>query len=614
MHPDPSAGEPRPGGRGRIGRRRGRLPRQPVPEGQPQLHPARDPRARAAGRRRSSASRCAAGTRTSPIAPMRRNRRARATCSQGGALPLAGAVLRDVAARAGSLRARARDSRCACRAASTAPLAVPPRLPRRGLPGCAGGCAPPASPICTPTSAPTRPRSRCWRASSAGRRTASPCTAPRSSTSPEALHLAEQDRRAAFVVAISSFGRSQLYRWIDARPVAEGARSCTAASTRDSDASRPSDPPDAPRLVCVGRLCEQKGQLLLVEAAAAASSTAAGRSKLVLAGDGEMRGAIEALDRRARPRRERAHHRLDRQRAGARRDARGARAGAAELRRRTAGRDHGGDGAAPAGDLAPSSPAFPSWCAPARRAGWFRPATSTRWRERCEAACGDAGAEPRAHGRSGAHRACWRATIEVEAAKLAELFARGCGSRAGLRPGRDDRLDHRRDAVARRAGAAARAGRSCCSLQVCRRRGRIGRRRGSSEPARARRRRAVLMPAHDEAAGIAAAIAARPAAAARRRPPAGRRRQLQRRDRRRSPRAAGAEVIERHDADRRGKGYALDFGVRHLAAAPPAVVIVVDADCAVAPGSVDRLAPRVRATRPAGAGALPDASRRPAPA
>ena len=52
--------------------------------------------------------------------------------------------------------------------------------------------------------------------------------------------------------------------------------------------------PAARRLVCVGRLCEQKGQLLLVEAAH--RLTAQGVDfELVLAGDGEMRGAIEAL-------------------------------------------------------------------------------------------------------------------------------------------------------------------------------------------------------------------------------------------------------------------------------------------------------------------------------
>ena len=37
-------------------------------------------------------------------------------------------------------------------------------------------------------------------------------------------------------------------------------------------------------------------------------------------------------------------------------------------------------------------------------------------------------------------------------------------------------------------------------------------------------------------------------------------------------RAGGAEVVERRDRDRRGKGYALAFGVDALRAGPPAVV------------------------------------------
>jgi cellulose synthase/poly-beta-1,6-N-acetylglucosamine synthase-like glycosyltransferase len=44
-------------------------------------------------------------------------------------------------------------------------------------------------------------------------------------------------------------------------------------------------------------------------------------------------------------------------------------------------------------------------------------------------------------------------------------------------------------------------------------------------------------------------------------------------------RAAGVEVIVRADQARRGKGYALEFGVRHLALDPPDVVIILDADC-----------------------------------
>lgn len=61
-------------------------------------------------------------------------------------------------------------------------------------------------------------------------------------------------------------------------------------------------------------------------------------------------------------------------------------------------------------------------------------------------------------------------------------------------------------------------------------------------------------------------------------------------------RAAGAEVIERQDPDRRGKGYALAFGREHLRRDPPSAVIVVDADCRLAPGSEQRLAARVVAT------------------
>jgi cellulose synthase/poly-beta-1,6-N-acetylglucosamine synthase-like glycosyltransferase len=99
---------------------------------------------------------------------------------------------------------------------------------------------------------------------------------------------------------------------------------------------------------------------------------------------------------------------------------------------------------------------------------------------------------------------------------------------------------------------------------------------------------AVLMPAHNEASGIVAAIESV-------------RRQLAAGDRllvvadtcsdttAQLAAAAGAEVVERHDLLRRGKGYALDHGVRHLASRPPTVVIVVDADCEAHPDSLDRL-------------------------
>lgn len=54
--------------------------------------------------------------------------------------------------------------------------------------------------------------------------------------------------------------------------------------------------------------------------------------------------------------------------------------------------------------------------------------------------------------------------------------------------------------------------------------------------------------------------------------------------------AEGAEVLPRSDLLRRGKGYALDFGIRHLASDAPGIVLIVDADCRLAPAVVDRLA------------------------
>jgi cellulose synthase/poly-beta-1,6-N-acetylglucosamine synthase-like glycosyltransferase len=57
-------------------------------------------------------------------------------------------------------------------------------------------------------------------------------------------------------------------------------------------------------------------------------------------------------------------------------------------------------------------------------------------------------------------------------------------------------------------------------------------------------------------------------------------------------RSNGVEVVERTNLVDRGKGFALDFGLRHLQAAPPKVLVIVDADCRVAPGALHRLAAR----------------------
>jgi len=51
----------------------------------------------------------------------------------------------------------------------------------------------------------------------------------------------------------------------------------------------------------------------------------------------------------------------------------------------------------------------------------------------------------------------------------------------------------------------------------------------------------------------------------------------------------GAEVVERNDLTRIGKGYALDAGARYLEAKPPDVVVVIDADCVPEEGAVSHL-------------------------
>ena len=55
-------------------------------------------------------------------------------------------------------------------------------------------------------------------------------------------------------------------------------------------------------------------------------------------------------------------------------------------------------------------------------------------------------------------------------------------------------------------------------------------------------------------------------------------------------RNCGASAIERQDTERKGKGYALDFGLRSIESDPPDVVIMVDADCICGPDSLEKLA------------------------
>ena len=110
---------------------------------------------------------------------------------------------------------------------------------------------------------------------------------------PELLSLPAKIAAAKFVVAISEFGRSQLYRWTEhARwPDVHVVRCGVDQMFLDA---QPTPVSEAPRLVCVGRLCEQKGQLLLVEAVAQLAGEGV-NLELVLVGDGPMRPDIEKL-------------------------------------------------------------------------------------------------------------------------------------------------------------------------------------------------------------------------------------------------------------------------------------------------------------------------------
>ncbi len=105
------------------------------------------------------------------------------------------------------------------------------------------------------------------------------------------MGLGEKVRRSSFVVAISNFCRSQLYfraRYADWPKI-----KVMHCGLEKAFYEVPSTPPAAaPRLVCVGRLCEAKGQLLLLEAAARLAAKNI-EFELVLAGDGPLRGELE---------------------------------------------------------------------------------------------------------------------------------------------------------------------------------------------------------------------------------------------------------------------------------------------------------------------------------
>jgi colanic acid/amylovoran biosynthesis glycosyltransferase len=110
---------------------------------------------------------------------------------------------------------------------------------------------------------------------------------------PEFIGLRAKIHGAAFVAAVSYFGRSQLYRWCD--DVDRSKIKLIRCGLEEGFYGMAEDAPcEAARFVCVGRLCRLKGYDVLVEAAAALA--AAGHEfEVVIVGNGEARGELEGL-------------------------------------------------------------------------------------------------------------------------------------------------------------------------------------------------------------------------------------------------------------------------------------------------------------------------------
>ena len=116
---------------------------------------------------------------------------------------------------------------------------------------------------------------------------------PEDFDAPRSLSLHEKVHRAAFVAAVSEFTRSQLYRWCgteDWWKIHVIRCGLDALFLKAATVSLP----EQPRLVNVGRLCEQKGQLLLVRAAAQLRDGGV-PFELVVVGEGPLRKEIEQL-------------------------------------------------------------------------------------------------------------------------------------------------------------------------------------------------------------------------------------------------------------------------------------------------------------------------------
>jgi glycosyltransferase involved in cell wall biosynthesis len=108
---------------------------------------------------------------------------------------------------------------------------------------------------------------------------------------PQYLRLPEKTRSASFVVAVSSFTRSQLFRWLEQTQWPKIKVVHCGIDDDFLNAPRPVTD-DCKRIVCVGRIDRGKGVMLLLSAASVLVREGL-RFELVLAGDGDLRADVE---------------------------------------------------------------------------------------------------------------------------------------------------------------------------------------------------------------------------------------------------------------------------------------------------------------------------------
>lgn len=109
---------------------------------------------------------------------------------------------------------------------------------------------------------------------------------------PVSISLSEKIKYSRFVISITSFCKSQLFRWCEYSEWHKIHEVHCGLDKLFIDQILSAENLKGNTITCVGRLCEQKGQLLLLDACNILAKSGISFN-LILAGDGEMRSVIE---------------------------------------------------------------------------------------------------------------------------------------------------------------------------------------------------------------------------------------------------------------------------------------------------------------------------------